>query len=204
MKGARVKICGITNLADAQLAVALGADALGFVLAGGPRGLEAQQVAELCAELPPYVTRIGIFVNRELAELKALLQDCHLDRAQLHGDEDPSYVRALAGRAYKAFRVQPGRDPAEQIDPFPPGPVLLDTWHPQLEGGSGLAFDWALAQRVAEGRPLILAGGLRPGNVAQALLQVRPWAVDVSSGVEAEPGHKDPRLMQEFFDAVAG
>ncbi len=204
MKRARLKFCGITNAGDAQAAVALGADALGFVLAGGPRAVTPERVASICAALPPFVVRVGVFVDQELDEVEGLLQSCHLDRAQLHGEEDPAFVRALEGRAYKAFRVREGEDPSTEIARYPEGAVLLDAWHPRRPGGTGRRCDWSVARRVAEQRPVILAGGLEAGNIGAALAEVRPWAVDVSSGVERAPGLKEREKMWRFAHALAG
>ncbi len=206
MSRVRVKICGITCAEDALAAVEAGADALGFVFAAGRRTVSADQVLAITAALPPLVTRVGVFVNAELDEVCRLLREGVIDRAQLHGDEDAAYLRALGGRAYKALRVRPDADPWPEIvshECEACGVVLLDAWDPRSPGGTGRAFDWRQAAGVARRLPVILAGGLRPDNVAAALRCVQPWAVDVSSGVEISPGRKDARKMEEFIDAVA-
>lgn len=203
MSGVRLKICGITNAEDAREAVEVGADALGFVLAESPRRVTPEQIALICQGLPPYVTRVGVFVDEEYSEVVRLLRECRLDRAQLHGDEDPGFVRALRGRGYKAFRVGEGRDPAGEIERYPAGTVLLDTWHPDRAGGTGRPFDWSIAALLARKMPVILAGGLSPENVAAAVAQVRPWAIDISSGIESAPGRKDRTKMWELADALA-
>jgi phosphoribosylanthranilate isomerase len=203
----RVKICGITSLADARAAVSAGADALGFVFAPGKRHVSADAVAAICRALPPFVVRVGVFVDAELREVQRCLREGLVDRAQLHGAEDAAYLRALRGHAYKAFRIRPGIDPWKEIGHYASadcGVVLLDAWDSRRAGGTGQTFDWTVAERIARRAPLILAGGLHAGNVAAAIARVRPWGVDVSSGVECSPGQKDHRKIEEFVDAVAG
>jgi len=200
----RIKICGITNMDDAQAAVAFGADALGFVFAASPRRIEPSAAGAIIRTLPPFVTATAVVVNEPLAALRAMLEIAGCHAVQLHGEEPPEYLETLGRwRVIKAFRV---REPAdletmrgyERADAF-----LLDSRVPGRAGGTGVAFDWRLARAAAEmGKPIILAGGLNRGNVYAALEVARPYAVDVSSGVEAEPGEKDHELMREFIRAV--
>ncbi len=203
MRWVRLKVCGITSAEDARAAISGGADALGFVLAGGPRQVTPEHLKTLTANLPPLVTRVGVFANHELGEVERILRECGIDRAQLHGDEDPAFVRSLGGRAYKAFRLRDGQDGMiEEIGRYPSGTVLLDAHVEGQLGGTGKTCDWSLAARVAARTPVILAGGLRPDNVVEAIRIVQPWAVDLSSGVERRPGEKDPAKLRELSHAL--
>jgi len=196
----RVKICGITNLADALAACRLGADALGFVLAPSPRQVSPDQARAIIAQLPPLVGTVGVFVDAPPVEVSVLRRYCGLDWVQLHGDEDEDQAAMQWPRVIKALRVAPGREP----DPaaYPGCALLLDTYHPQEAGGTGQSFDWGLAVDIARRRPIILAGGLNPDNVARAIEQVQPYAVDVSSGVEKEKGVKDHERIASFIAQV--
>ncbi|MDT8305661.1 MAG: phosphoribosylanthranilate isomerase [Anaerolineae bacterium] len=211
----RVKICGITNLQDAIVAVEAGADYLGFILwPGSKRAVEAATVAAMSSRLrqrpaPPLL--VGVFVNEDPAVAADVLSACRLDLAQLSGEEPPAGVAdpasPLYGRAYKALRpatLAEAEAEAEWYaapDPADGAPaLLLDTYHPTLRGGTGATGDWAVAARVAAQVPrLMLAGGLTPHNVASAVRQVQPYAVDVASGVEASPGRKDPSRVRAFI-----
>lgn len=196
----RIKICGITNLSDALAACRLGADALGFVLAPSPRQVSPEQARAIIAQLPPLVNTVGVFVDAPLVEVGELRRYCGLDWVQLHGDEDEDYAAALGRRVIKALRVSAERPP----DPvaYPGRGLLLDTYHPQAVGGTGQSFDWGLARDIARERPIILAGGLSQDNVARAIKQVQPFAVDVSSGVEKEKGVKDHERIASFIAQV--
>ncbi len=212
MSRTRVKICGITRVTDAEAAVEAGVDALGFVLwKGSARSVPAGTVAGIVSGLPPYVLRVGVFVNEPAEALTTALRTARLDRAQLHGEEDDAYCAALGVDWYKVFRVGPGTEPsavAAAVSRLGRRAFMLDTRASHTAGGTGVAFDWRIAAKIAmraalAGRPrLILAGGLDPDNVAEAVRLVRPWAVDVSSGVEAKPGIKDPARIRAFVDAV--
>lgn len=196
----RVKICGITNLQDALHAVRCGADALGFVFyERSSRCITPDQVATIIAELPPLVTTVGLFVNQASEDVGRIAANCGLDILQLHGDESPEACQALAPyRVIKAFRL---RD-AGSLDAMPLYPVsgvLLDAWVPDQFGGTGHRCDWGLASQVAQKQPTILAGGLDPDCVADAVRTVQPYAVDVSSGVERAPGIKDPDKVAAFI-----
>lgn len=198
----RVKICGITRLNDGLAAVAAGADALGFVLyAPSPRFIAAEQVAAIVAALPPFVTTVGLFVNASAEEVRAVLEQVPLSLLQFHGDEDEAFCAQFGRPWIKALRMQPGMDVLAEINKFPQASgILLDAWHPDLKGGTGQAFDWSRFPHAE--RPLILAGGLTPVNVAEAIRQTRPYAVDVSGGVEAEKGIKDAALIEAFMAGV--
>lgn len=200
MSAVRIKICGITRIEDALAAVAAGADALGFVFyAKSPRAVSAAQAAAIIAALPPFVTTVGLFVDMPRAELRQLLGEVPLDLLQFHGDESAEDCAGF-GRPYiKALRVKPGDDIAAAVSRYPEASgLLLDTYVPGVPGGTGEAFDWSLVPHDAA-KPLILAGGLTPDNVGEAVRQVRPYAVDVSGGVEAAKGIKDAAKIQAFI-----
>jgi phosphoribosylanthranilate isomerase len=200
----RVKICGITNLEDALFAADAGADALGFVFyAKSPRYIAPERAREIVLRLPPFVAKVGIFVNEELDQVEKIMAYCHLDYAQLHGDEPPEQVAALAPRAIKAVRVRSAAD-IERLAQYQAIAYLLDTYHPTKHGGTGEAFDWELAVEAKSHGPIILAGGLTPDNVGDAIERVHPYAVDVSSGVEAAPGIKDHQKVQRIIIAAKG
>jgi phosphoribosylanthranilate isomerase len=206
----RVKICGLTRAEDAAAAVALGADALGFnTWRGSKRYLDLALAGPWLRELPPYVTRVALTVNAPLDEARRIASLSFVDAVQVHGDEDAAYCRALAevGRPIiKALRLGRMED-LKQAEDYPAGAMLLDAQVAGEYGGTGVSVELALAQefrRLFPGRPLILAGGLKPDTVAGAVAMVRPYAVDVSSGVESAPGKKDPALMRAFVEAVRG
>lgn len=208
----RIKICGLTNLEDAQVAADAGADLLGFIFyEKSPRYVDPRTVANIVsaikqAAVPPLC--VGVFVNAAPEQITETLARCGLDLAQLHGEEVPTTLAALAGRAFKALRprtVAEAEEAAVHFSPYSPsaGPdILLDAWHPALRGGSGETGDWRLAAGLADRYRVLLAGGLTPANVAGAIRQTRPWGVDVASGVEVSPGRKDHARMREFVAAV--
>lgn len=204
----KVKICGLTNLADAQVALDAGADFLGFILyAKSPRYITPSQVADVLAKLtlPSHVQCVGVFVNSHVDEIESILDQTGLNLAQLHGDEPVAYLAALKGRAYKA--VRPIDDAAaQQATLFTAYPnayapqLLLDAYHPSAYGGTGHQADWGVATTAVQSTPrLLLAGGLTPDNVQRAIAEVAPWGVDVASGVEAAPGRKDHELVRAFI-----
>lgn len=194
----RVKICGITNAADAHRAVEYGADALGFVFhADSPRRVSVAMTRRIVESLPPFVTAVGVFVNETIDRVREIRQQAGLDLVQLHGDESPETVSALGPSVIKAIRIQ-GMESFARLAAYAPRAFLLDAHSDAAYGGTGLKFDWDLAQWV-EDVPVILAGGLTPENVAEAVGAVRPYGVDVSSGVEAEPGIKDPARLKAFI-----
>lgn len=195
----RVKICGITNLDDALVAVEAGADALGFVFyPESPRCVTPEKAAEIIRSLPPFVQTVGLFVNEAAARINAMARECGLDIVQLHGDEPPEFCGLVERRVIKAFRIKE----IASLDPIRNYRVsahLLDAYSPSAYGGTGLTFNWDVAKMAKSFGPVILAGGLTPGNVAEAVAAVEPFAVDVSSGVETSPGKKDPARVREFI-----
>jgi phosphoribosylanthranilate isomerase len=202
----KIKICGITNPEDAAWAVSAGADAVGFVLyRKSPRFVEPTVVRNIVAGLPPFVLPIGVFVNEEAAVVRKLLDDCGLAMAQLHGDETAAYCQTLGRPALKALRVRDGGtllNLAEFQESAHVRGFLLDAFSEQAYGGTGRTVDWTLAAEAALSAPVILAGGLTPDNVSDAIHRVRPYGVDVSSGVEACPGKKDPAKVKAFIEAA--
>ncbi len=199
----RVKICGITNLADAKGAVAAGADALGFVFhPASPRYVAPERVAEIVAALPPFVTTVGLFVNTPAVKIHQIMVQTGLQLIQLHGDETPAQCHLHPPYpVIKALRI---RDEASlsDLDAYPVAALLLDAWSEEHYGGTGRQFDWHLVSRATLNKPIILAGGLTPANVATAIQLVSPYAVDVSSGVEREPGRKDLTQVAQFIEQV--
>lgn len=195
----RVKICGITRMQDARAAVEAGADALGFVFYGpSPRSVEIDVAAAIMADLPPFVTPVGLFVDAAPEWVRQVLSRVPLGLLQFHGSEPPAYCRAF-GRPYiKAVRMAPGADVGAQARLHgAAAALLLDAYDAARPGGTGSCFDWTQVP-VDLGRPLVLAGGLTPDNVGLAVTQVRPYAVDVSGGVESAPGIKDRERMILF------
>jgi phosphoribosylanthranilate isomerase len=198
----RVKICGITRLEDALAAAELGADALGFNLwPGSRRHLRPEAAREIASRLPPFVTAVGVFVNQGPAEVLRLAAAAGVAALQLHGDEAPGDCEGLGLPVIKSFRVAGPADLAAVSAYRAAAAVLLDS-RSEGFGGSGRAFDWELARQARGPKPLILAGGLTPENVAEAVRAVRPWAVDVASGVESSPGIKDRERMARFIRAA--
>ena len=195
----KVKICGITNLDDALHAAACGADALGFVFyAGSPRCVKPETVAGICAQLPPFVSRVGLFVNEAPERIREIAGQCGLDVLQLHGDEPPDACTLPPFRVIKGVRPRTLADlPA--LSSYPVSALLVDAAVPGHYGGTGQRADWHLAREIVARHRVILAGGLMPANVAEAVREVRPYAVDVSSGVEASPGRKDPEKVAQFM-----
>jgi phosphoribosylanthranilate isomerase len=201
----RVKICGITNWADARLAVDLGADALGFNFhAPSPRAVTPSQAWEIIRRLPPMVTAVGVFVNWPAEAVAALARALRLGAVQLHGDEPPREVRKLSGgfSVIKALAMPPGFRLASLAPYSAASALLLDGFKGGLYGGTGRTADWNLARRARRYGRVILAGGIRPDNVAEAIARVQPYAVDVASGVESRPGKKDAAKMRELMREV--
>jgi len=197
----RVKICGITNLDDAMAAAELGADALGFVFAPSPRQVRLEQAADIVRRLPPFVSKVGVFVDSDRDEVEATAEDCGLNAVQLHGSESPEFCASLLPRVIKSFRV---RDDSvlKMLPQYRVSAYLLDTYHETLKGGTGRSFDWSIAARAREYGPIILSGGLTPENVGPAVVAARPYAVDVSSGVESSPGTKEHDRIRAFIAAA--
>ncbi len=206
MSAIQIKICGITNPEDAQAAVDAGADALGFVFhRDSPRCVTPEAVRRIVAALPPFVMPVGVFVNEEVKKVRDLMDGCGLALAQLHGDESPSYCEALGKPVLKAIRL---RDRvsllamAEYRGRANIRGFVVDAFSEAAYGGTGQVADWTLAAEVARAAQVLLAGGLTPDNVRDAIQQVRPYGVDVSSGVEAHPGRKDPSKILAFIQAA--
>ncbi|MBH0209196.1 MAG: N-(5'-phosphoribosyl)anthranilate isomerase [Nitrospira sp. HN-bin3] len=202
----KIKVCGITNVDDARMAVAAGADALGFVMyRKSPRFVEPAVVKAIVAGLPPFVLPVGVFVNEESERVRALMDESGLALAQLHGDETASYCQNLGRPALKALRLK-DRGGFLALAEFQGRAnvrgVLIDAFSNQAYGGTGQTVDWGLAQEVAQSMPVVLAGGLTPVNVAEAITRVRPYGVDVSSGVELSPGKKDHNKVKAFIEAA--
>ena len=193
-----IKICGITRLEDARFAVACGAHALGFVFwPDSPRSIDPARARAIAAVLPPFVTPVGVFVNQPAQYVDEVAAHVGLGVVQLHGDESSDFAASLTRPVLKAMTLNEG------VDRWPAGlMVLLDAHDPVRRGGTGRTIDWTAAASVAASRPIVLAGGLNPDNVAGAIERVRPFGIDVSSGVEAAPGVKDHGRMKQLFDAI--
>jgi phosphoribosylanthranilate isomerase len=200
----RVKICGITRVEDALAVVASGADAIGLVFyAASPRHVSVERAAEIVASLPPFVDAVGLFVDAKPAEVRAVLKRVRLDLLQFHGDETPAYCQAFDFPYIKAARVRPGLNLLQYESDFASArALLLDAYQEGVAGGTGRIFDWDLIPANLP-RPVILAGGLDAGNVTEAIRRVRPYAVDVSGGVEREKGIKDAAKIAAFMRGVS-
>ena len=194
----KVKICGNTNLDDTMAAVQAGADAVGFVLyAKSPRAISPKTAADIIARLPPFVTPVGVFVDEDLQVVREMMDECGLLLAQLHGSESPEYCKDLKRAVVKAVRVRDRRD-FELMSRYQVAGYLLDAYVQGIPGGTGMAIDWDLAADAAQLGPIVLAGGLTPENVEEAIRRARPYGVDVTSGVEAFPGKKDHAKLRTF------
>ncbi|NWO04904.1 MAG: phosphoribosylanthranilate isomerase [Alteromonadaceae bacterium] len=199
----RVKICGLTRPEDIDAAVASGADAIGLVFyPPSPRSVNIEQARVLAARIPAFVTVTGLFVNPAPEDVEEVLNHVSLDLLQFHGDESPAFCESFGRRWIKAIRVrEPGQIEAAFDEYANAAGLLVDAWDPQRYGGTGQSFNWELIPRERP-MPLILAGGLSSANVSGAIRQVRPWAVDVSGGVESAKGEKDASKLTEFFNEV--
>jgi len=203
----RTKICGITNIEDARVAVTAGADALGFLLyRKSPRYVDPMIVQQIVAQLPPFILPVGVFVNEEIKIVRDLMDTCGLALAQLHGDESATYCRELRRPVLKALRLK-DRSTFVALAEFQARievrGFVLDALSEEAYGGTGQVVDWGLARQAAQAATVILAGGLTPENVGQALRAVQPYGVDVSSGVEVTPGKKDHEKIRAFLRAVS-
>lgn len=204
----RAKICGITRIQDIQSVVQAGADAIGFVFyPPSPRNVTLEQAKVLVKHVPAYVQTVGLFVNATGDEIAQVLQQVPLDIIQFHGDETPEQCQAIAQqtgrRWYKAIQVKPDLDVIDVIKSYQhagASAVLLDAWHPELKGGTGHQFDWSQFPKLDI--PLILAGGLKPENIEDAITTTGAYAVDVSGGVESAKGIKDQQLIERFMQGV--
>lgn len=202
-KTVKVKICGVTNVADADAAVAAGADLLGFMFWDqSARHVTVEAAAEIARQLRPPVLKVGVFVNATAEEVRRAIGLCELDLLQFHGDEPPDYCLQFGVRSMKAFRIRDAGS-LRSLTLYATHAWLLDACAPGKLGGTGERFDWSLAAEAGRlGRPIFLAGGLTPENVGAAVTQAQPYAVDVSSGVESAPGRKDPAKLRAFIAAA--
>lgn len=204
----RIKVCGLTRKADADAAVAAGVDALGFIFVeASPRKIDPEKARDIIAGLPPFVDAVGLFMNESAQVVEEIVQYCGLTMVQLHGAELPEYCQGISCRVIKTFRITPESTQADFV-PYcgPPGSnvkgFLLDTYHEKLGGGTGHTFDWRLIEPLCIPGPVILAGGLNPENIKEAILTVRPFAVDVNSGIEIAPGVKDIARLRQLVGIV--
>jgi phosphoribosylanthranilate isomerase len=204
-KQVKVKVCGMTSLKDALVAVEEGADAVGFIFyKKSPRSVTMKIVREIVLELPPFVDTVGVFVDESAVQINKIADYCNLDIIQLHGDESPTFCKRIRRKVIKAFRIKDMQS-VKKISSFQVSGFLLDTFSENLHGGTGKVFDWNLVLPAKKFGPVIMAGGLTPNNVQQAVRQVRPYGVDVCSGVESEPGIKDHKKLRAFLkNAKAG
>ena len=200
----KVKICGITEIEDALWAVKSGVDALGFIFASSPRRISMKQARRIINAIPPFIKTVGVFVNEDAAAIREHINYCGLDLVQLHGDEPPEFCRALMPRAIKAFRIRDASS-LQTCAGYQANvrALLLDAYAKDKVGGTGQTFDWQLAVQIKQtGIPVILSGGLGPSNIEEAIRVVRPYAVDVNSGVEKRPGKKNHELMRQLMDKI--
>ena len=198
----KVKICGMTNLNDVKVAVDGGVDAVGFIFyKKSPRSVTMQAVRKIVLELPPFVDSVGVFVNETAEQINKIADRCNLDRVQLHGNESPTFCKKIRRRVIKAIRVKDIQS-LKKLSDYPVSSFLLDTFSEDQYGGTGKVFDWNLAYPAKRYGPIILAGGLTPNNVRQAIQRIQPYGVDVCSGVESQPGIKDHKKMQTFLKNV--
>ena len=195
----KVKICGITNKEDALYAAGCGADALGFIFyEKSPRYIEPDNAKTIIAALPPFVTTVGVFVNKDFNDIRDITLLTGVTVVQLHGDESPSYCNLVEGKLIKAIRVK-NDSSIEGLKKYDVDAFLLDSFDKNSFGGSGLTFDWKLAEKAKQYGKIILAGGLTPDNVEEAVKKVAPYGVDVNSGVEKKPGIKNKNKVKEFI-----
>ncbi len=202
----RIKICGLTCINDAIEAIRLGADALGFIFVEeSPRHVKPEAVACITAQLPPFVSRVGVFKDHDPEWIRKIVHLCRLHIVQLHGEESPEYCHDLGLDYIKAFRIK-DEGSLETLQYYSntanKRTFLLDTFVPDKAGGTGKTFDWHLARMATAFGPIILSGGIHPGNVGQAIAQVRPFAIDTCSGVEIAPGKKDIKKLEALVDQV--
>jgi phosphoribosylanthranilate isomerase len=202
----KIKICGITNLEDAGVAVEAGADALGFVFySQSPRCIESAIAKRIIVQLPPFVIPVGVFVNHDQETIRNVFDECGLAFAQLHGDETPTFCESLGRPVLRALRLRDRGSLlalAEYKGRMGVRGFVVDAFSTEAYGGTGQTVDWSLAREVAQAAPILLAGGLTANNVQEAIRQVQPYGVDVSSGVEKSPGKKDHEKIRTFTQAV--
>ncbi|NOQ94892.1 MAG: phosphoribosylanthranilate isomerase [Methylophaga sp.] len=199
----RVKICGITRRQDAEFAVEMGADALGLVFyAPSPRAVTVAQAQEIVAGLPPFISIVALFVDANVEDVQACLAALPIGVLQFHGDESPEYCEQFGHPYMKALRMREGIDLKSEVSRYSSASaILVDSYQPGVPGGTGQVFDWSLLTEI--NMPLVLAGGLKASNVAKAIEQVKPYAVDVSGGVEQAKGIKEKMKISDFMQEVA-
>ncbi|HEX3018730.1 MAG TPA: phosphoribosylanthranilate isomerase [Chitinispirillaceae bacterium] len=199
----RIKICGITRLEDAKVAANLGVDALGFIFyQKSPRFVMPEQAANIIMQLPPMVNRVGVFVNENYDNIMKIVRQTGIDTVQLHGDETPDFCSSIPLPVIKSFSVRPQTDLSE-LKNYKTQGILLDTWSGQMQGGTGKTFDWNIARKACVMfKNVVLAGGLGPTNLEDALKIVDPFAVDINSGVEIMPGVKNPHKIRDVVKIV--
>ena len=205
----KVKICGITNIEDALASCEYGADALGFIFyKKSPRFIEPERVKKIIRELSPFVTTVGVFVDDDADRISEIADAAKLDIIQLHGSEPPEFCNVFKRKIIKAFKIQGqgarGKGQENEIRRYTVSAYLLDTYKEGVEGGTGEIFDWEIAKEAKRFGRIILAGGLTPENVAEAVETVMPYGVDVSSGVEERPGKKDLQKVKNFIERAKG
>jgi phosphoribosylanthranilate isomerase len=196
-----VKICGMTNMEDSLRAASLGVDALGFIFAPSPRRIEPALAKKIILALPKTLLRVGVFVNEEEKEIQRVAKYCGLNALQLHGEESPEYCQRFFHPVFKAIPIR-DFESLKVMEKYEDVSILLDTYSPVQAGGTGSPFSWEIALKAKEKRDFILSGGLNPGNVGRAIKKLRPWGVDVCSGVEMIPGKKDLLKMTDFVREV--
>ncbi|MFA7384192.1 MAG: phosphoribosylanthranilate isomerase [Desulfurivibrionaceae bacterium] len=201
----RIKICGMREMTEVAGVVAAGVDAIGLIFAPqSPRYIDPERAREIVAGLPPFVEAVGVFVDQEAAKVNEIVRYCGLTMVQLHGAESPACCAEISCRVMKAFRVRESLT-TEELAPYAGGVAafLFDTFHEKIAGGTGQTFAWHLLEKLASPRPVVLAGGLTPENVGEAIRQARPFAVDLNSGVESAPGRKDLARVRAAIAQVA-
>jgi phosphoribosylanthranilate isomerase len=199
----RIKICGITRLEDAKAAASLGVDALGFIFyPKSPRYIKPEAAAAIIKELPPFISRVGVFVDEEVDKVMKIAAESGIDTVQLHGTESPRYCEKISLPVVKAFSIEPNTD-LNLLAKYRVNGFLLDTWSAGSRGGTGKTFDWSIASAACtKFHHVILAGGLNPSNLVEALSTVAPYGVDINSGVEIKPGVKNPHKMREAVKVI--
>ncbi len=200
----KVKICGITNLEDALVAIEAGTDALGFVFyPESPRFIDPGMAKYIISKLPVFVTTVGVFVDEKEDMIRRIIRESGIQVLQFHGDESPIMCTRFREKVIKTIHVK-DEESVDQMKMYHINTFLLDTYHSAKRGGTGKSFNWGIAKKAKKYGRIILAGGLDPSNVAEAIKEVRPYGVDVSSGVEASPGRKDHTKVREFIRKVKG
>lgn len=196
-----IKICGTTNIGDALAAISLGTNALGFIFAPSPRQITPEAAMKICQEVPPYIWRVGVFVNADWPEVKQIADLGFLSHLQFHGQESPAYCAQAPLPVIKTIKIK-GKEDLKEIAKYDQDLFLFEGFHPEKAGGSGETFPWELVSEIKGKINFILAGGLNPQNVSRAISLLHPWGVDVCSGVEESPGKKDRNKLAQFIKEV--